>query len=75
MIKGNALPQADLPDSPHARQLKAGFPWLTFEPALESEYRQTVLEEHLPYIRVNLGLVILAIGMVSALRFSTAGRR
>ena len=44
MIKGNALPQADLPDSPHARQLKAGFPWLTFEPALESEYRQTVLE-------------------------------
>ena len=73
MIKGNALPQADLPDSPHARQLKAGFPWLNFEPALEAEYRQTVLEEHLPYIRVNLGLVILAIGMVSALRFSTAG--
>jgi diguanylate cyclase (GGDEF)-like protein len=73
MIKGNALPQADLPDSPHARQLKAGFPWLNFEPALESEYRQTVLEEHLPYIRVNLGLVILAIGVVSAMRFAATG--
>ena len=73
MIKGNALPQADLPDSPHARQLKAGFPWLTFVPELESEYRQTVLEEHLPYIRVNLCLVMLAIGMVSAMRFSAPG--
>jgi diguanylate cyclase (GGDEF)-like protein len=73
MIKGNALPQADLPDSPYARQLKAGFPWLNFVPELESAYRQTVLEEHLPYIRVNLCLVLLTIAVVSAMRFSAAG--
>jgi diguanylate cyclase (GGDEF)-like protein len=73
MIKGNALPQADLPDSAHARQLKAGFPWLTFVPELESAYRQTVLEEHVPHIRVNLGLVMLAIGAVSAMRLSAPG--
>ncbi len=73
MIKGNALPQADLPDSPYARQLKAGFPWLNFGPELESVYRQTVLEEHQPYIRVNLCLVIVAIGVVSAMRFSSPG--
>jgi len=58
----NALPQADLPDSPHARQLKAGFVAQLRAP-LESEYRQTVLEEHLPYIRVNLP-VVLAIACI-----------
>jgi diguanylate cyclase (GGDEF)-like protein len=73
MIKGNAGPQADLPDSPYARQLQAGFPWLKFVPELEPAYRQQVLEEHLPYIRVNLCLVLLAIGVVSAMRFSAPG--
>ena len=55
------------------RQLRDGFPWLTFVPELESAYRQTVLEEHVPHIRVNLGLVMLAIGAVSAMRLSAPG--
>jgi diguanylate cyclase (GGDEF)-like protein len=73
MMKDNGLPQSELPDSPHARQLKAGFPWLTFEPELESAYRGTVLEEDLPHIRVNLCLTVLALVVVSAVRMSTPG--
>ncbi len=46
----------DLPDSTHSRQLLAGFPWLTFDSALEAEFRHTNLEENLRQIRVNLGL-------------------
>jgi diguanylate cyclase (GGDEF)-like protein len=51
----------DLPDSPHSRQLKAGFPWLTFAPELESVFRRTDLEENLRYIRINLSLALAII--------------
>ncbi|MDE2304677.1 MAG: GGDEF domain-containing protein [Gammaproteobacteria bacterium] len=53
-------PSEDLPDLPHARQLKVGFDWLSFDPVLESEFRRTRLEESLGYIRANLllGVVI-----------------
>jgi diguanylate cyclase (GGDEF)-like protein len=46
-------------DTPHARQLRAGFPWLTFEGDLEADFRRTNLDEHLGLIRVNLGLAIV----------------
>jgi diguanylate cyclase (GGDEF)-like protein len=73
MIKGQGIPEVDLPDLPHARQLKAGFPWLSFVPELESTYRETVLEEHLPHIRVNLCLGVIAIVALSAMRAATHG--
>ncbi len=49
----------ELPDLPHARQLKEGFHWLTFAPDLEREFRRTRLEEMLGHVRVNLSLAIL----------------
>jgi diguanylate cyclase (GGDEF)-like protein len=73
MSKDNGLPESDLSDLPYARQLKAGFPWLNFVPELESAYRQTVLEEDLPHIRVNLCLTVLSMVAVSAVRMSAPG--
>jgi diguanylate cyclase (GGDEF)-like protein len=69
--KGSA--GVDLPDLPYSRQLKAGFPWLKFVPELESTYRKTVLEEHLPHIRVNLCLGVICIAVLSAVRAATHG--
>ncbi|HEV7611933.1 MAG TPA: diguanylate cyclase [Steroidobacteraceae bacterium] len=48
------LPAADLPDSPQARQLNAGFPWLTFNQELEAEFRRAHFDENLLHTRVNL---------------------
>src|ERR1700733_11868259 len=56
MSSVDRLPTADLPDSAHARQLQAGFPWLTFNPELESEFRRAHFDENLPHTRVNLCL-------------------
>jgi diguanylate cyclase (GGDEF)-like protein len=59
MIIANRCTIEDLPDLPHSRQLKAGFPWLTFDAELEPEFRQTHLDENLPHRRVNLCLAIM----------------
>jgi diguanylate cyclase (GGDEF)-like protein len=59
MSTANGLPTADLPDSPQARQLQAGFPWLTFNSDLESEFRRTHFDENLLHTRVNLCLAVL----------------
>jgi diguanylate cyclase (GGDEF)-like protein len=53
------LPTGDLPDSPQARQLAAGFPWLTFVPELESEFRCAHFDENLMHTRVNLCLALI----------------
>jgi diguanylate cyclase (GGDEF)-like protein len=53
------LPTADLPDSPQARQLHSGFPWLTFDAELESEFRHAHLDENLVHTRVNLCLAVV----------------
>ena len=50
---------ADLPDSPQARQLRAGFPWLTFHPELEPDFRRTHFDENLVHTRVNLCLAVV----------------
>jgi len=58
MSSADRLPTADLPDSPHARQLRAGFPWLTFNPELEKDFRCTHFDENLVHTRVNLCLAV-----------------
>ncbi len=59
MSSANGLPTTDLPDSPQARQLQAGFPWLTFNPELETEFRRTHFEENVLHTRVNLCLAVV----------------
>ena len=65
---------------PHARQLRAGFPWLTFDGELEPEFRPDNVDENLPHIRVNFCLATLIIVAISAMdatvlsRNSTASR-
>jgi len=74
MIMGNRFRPEDLPDLPHARQLKAGFPWLTFDGELEPEFRQSVLDEHLRHIRINLCLAVTITLAFAALEAVVLGR-
>jgi diguanylate cyclase (GGDEF)-like protein len=74
MIPSPRFPGNDLPDLPHARQLKAGFPWLSFDHGLESAYREAVLDEHFPHIRVNLCLAIVVTTVVSLAEATALGR-
>jgi len=67
MSSADRLPTADLPDSPQARQLQAGFPWLTFDPELEREFRRTHLDENLFHTRVNLCLGVIITVAFSAM--------
>src|SRR5450631_2952086 len=59
MSSADRIPTEDLPDSPQARQLKAGFPWLTFNLELETEFRRSHFDENLLHTRVNLCLAVL----------------
>ena len=61
MSTATGLPTEDLPNSPHARQLRAGFPWLTFDGELEAEFRRRNFDENLLHTRVNLCLAILIV--------------
>jgi diguanylate cyclase (GGDEF)-like protein len=63
----NGLSNEDLPNSPHARQLRAGFPWLTFEGQLEADFRSRNFDENLLHTRVNLCLATLIIIAFSAM--------
>lgn len=67
MSLANGFPNEDLPDSPHARQLRAGFPWLTFEADLEAQFRRKNFDENLQQTRVNLCLAILVTIAFSAM--------
>src|SRR5277367_4565273 len=58
MSSADRCPAADLPDSPHARQLQAGIPWLTFAPELEPEFRHIHFEENLFHTRVNFCMAV-----------------
>ena len=64
----------DLPDLPHARQLKEGFPWLRFRRELEAVFRRARLEESLGYIRANLVLSIAIAIALSAMNALVLGR-
>src|ERR1700730_7108177 len=59
MTSVDRIPTAELPDSPHARQLKAGFPWLTFNPELETEFRRAHFDENVVHTRVNLCMAVV----------------
>ena len=67
MSMSNGIRNEDLPDSPHARQLRAGFPWLTFDAVLEAEFRLRNFDDTLPHTRVNLCLAVLFTIAFSAL--------
>jgi diguanylate cyclase (GGDEF)-like protein len=78
MFDPKRFPAEELPDSPHARQLRAGMQWLTFDPELESGYRQASLDENLRFIRANLCLglaVMLAFTAVETLLLGEGLRR
>src|ERR1700678_978946 len=59
MTIASRFPVEDLPDLPHARQLKAGFPWVPFAGDLEAEFRRTHFDATLGPIRVNFSLAIV----------------
>src|SRR6267142_800823 len=73
MSSADRLPTADLPDSPHARQLRAGFPWLTFHPELEGEFRRAHFDENLVHTRVNLCLAVVITIAFSAMESTVLG--
>jgi diguanylate cyclase (GGDEF)-like protein len=73
MSSVDPLPTADLPDSPQARQLQEGFPWLTFNAQLESEFRRTHFDENLLHTRVNLCLAVVITIAFSAMESIVLG--
>jgi diguanylate cyclase (GGDEF)-like protein len=73
MAYANPLITADLPDSPHARQLRAGFPWLTFSGELEAEFRSSYFDENLSHTRANLCLAIIITIAFSAMESIVLG--
>jgi diguanylate cyclase (GGDEF)-like protein len=73
-MTSNRSPAEDLPDSPHARQLKAGFPWLTFDEELEAQFRRTHFDATLAHIRINLSLAITITIAFSAMDAMVLGR-
>jgi diguanylate cyclase (GGDEF)-like protein len=57
-------------DSPHAVQLRRGFPGLRFEPPLEQEFRTAFRTESLPQIRRNLWIgvaIVIALSLLTHL--------
>src|SRR5216683_3067732 len=73
MSSADRLPTADLPDTPQARQLRAGFPWLNFNPELETEFRRAHFDENLPHTRVNLCLAVVITIAFSAMEAMVLG--
>ncbi|HEX3847201.1 MAG TPA: diguanylate cyclase [Steroidobacteraceae bacterium] len=73
MSSDDRLPTADLPDSPQARQLREGFPWLTFNPELEAEFRATYFDENIAHTRVNLCLAVVITIAFSAMEAMVLG--
>jgi diguanylate cyclase (GGDEF)-like protein len=73
MSSADRLPTEDLPDSPHARQLRAGFPWLTFLPELETQFRRAHFDENLVHTRVNLCLAVVITIAFSAMESTVLG--
>ena len=73
MTTVDRLPTADLPDSPHARQLQAGFPWLTFNPELETEFRRAHFDENVVHTRVNLCMAVVITIAFSAMEAMVLG--
>jgi diguanylate cyclase (GGDEF)-like protein len=73
MTNADRFPMADLPDSPQGRQLRAGFPWLTFNPELEAVFRRAHFDENLLHTRVNLCLAVVITIAFSAMESMVLG--
>jgi diguanylate cyclase (GGDEF)-like protein len=73
MSRDDRFPPTELPDSPQARQLHAGFPWLTFDAVLEAEFRRAHFDENLPHTRVNLCLAVVITIAFSAMESIVLG--
>jgi diguanylate cyclase (GGDEF)-like protein len=67
MSLADGLSSVDIIDSPHARQLRSGFPWLTFEAGLEAAFRRSHFDENVSHTRVNLVLAIIVSVAFSAM--------
>jgi diguanylate cyclase (GGDEF)-like protein len=67
MSLADGLSSVDIIDSPHARQLRLGFPWLTFEGDLEAAFRRSHFDENISHTRVNLVLAIIVSVAFSAM--------
>ena len=67
MSLADGLSSVDIIDSPHARQLRLGFPWLTFEGELEAAFRRSHFDENISHTRVNLVLAIIVSVAFSAM--------
>ncbi len=74
MFSPKRFPVEDMPDLPHARQLKAGFPWLTFDAELERQFREANLDENLTHLRANLCLAVIVTVALSAVDAVVLGR-
>jgi diguanylate cyclase (GGDEF)-like protein len=74
MSIANRFPFEDLPDLPQSRQLKSGFPWLTFTDELEEEFRRTHFHASLAQIRINLSLAIIVTLAFAAMDATVLGR-
>ena len=59
---------------PQSRQLKSGFPWLTFTDELEEEFRRTHFHASLAQIRINLSLAIIVTLAFAAMDATVLGR-
>jgi diguanylate cyclase (GGDEF)-like protein len=68
------FPIEDLPDLPQSRQLKAGFPWLTFTDELEEKFRRAHFDASLVHIRINLSLAITMTVAFAAVHAAVLGR-
>jgi diguanylate cyclase (GGDEF)-like protein len=67
MSLADGLSSVEIIDSPHARQLRSGFPWLTFEADLEVAFRRSHFDENVSHTRVNLVLAIIVSVAFSAM--------
>jgi diguanylate cyclase (GGDEF)-like protein len=67
MSLSDGLSSVDIIDSPHARQLRSGFPWLTFEADLEAAFRRSHFDENVSHTRINLVLAIIVSVAFSAM--------
>ena len=74
MSIASRFPFEDLPDLPQSRQLKSGFPWLTFSDELEEEFRRTHFDASLAHIRINLSLAIIITVAFAAMDAAVLGR-
>src|SRR5258708_39196287 len=73
MSSADRLPRKARADPPPARQLRAGFPWLTFLPELETQFRRAHFDENLVHTRVNFCLAVVITIAFSAMESTVLG--